>query len=274
MAGPPSSSSWLFAALEKNLDRVGRRLAAYLRDPADEENVHDMRTSLRRLEATFALLPKKLRQKNEKQIRAYKEFFRANSEVRDCDIIRTRIEAAFIDKGEFERLFAPALDRRRKMASAKALKLAQSIENDVQPVDLGVSSRKKSTIVDGKKKLDRRAEKVVRRLAKKAAGRLPVVLADSDEKEELHRLRKDLKKLRYVLEMAPASQKKAADRILGPGIAGRLKELQDALGAIHDCDITIDYLKKAVRRKAVAELLQQELAKRDQLFEKFAKAFG
>ncbi|MEW5841615.1 CHAD domain-containing protein [Nitrososphaera sp.] len=274
MAGPPSSSSWLFAALEKNLDRVGRRLAAYLRDPADEENVHDMRTSLRRLEATFALLPKKLRQKNEKQIRAYKEFFRANSEVRDCDIIRTRIEAAFIDKGEFERLFAPALDRRRKMASAKALKLAQSIENDVQPVDLGVSSRKKLAIVDGKKKLDRRAEKVVRRLAKKTAGRLPVVLADSDEKEELHRLRKDLKKLRYVLEMAPASQKKAADRILGPGIAGRLKELQDALGAIHDCDITIDYLKKAVRRKAVVELLQQELAKRDQLFEKFAKAFG
>jgi hypothetical protein len=66
---------FLAAALEKSAGKVGGRVSAYLQNPDDGEGVHDVRTSLRRLEAAFSLMPKKARRKNRAQIKAYKAFF-------------------------------------------------------------------------------------------------------------------------------------------------------------------------------------------------------
>lgn len=243
-------------ALKKNAGRVSERLEAYLLDPEDGENVHDIRTSLRRLEAAFSLMPKKTRRKNCEQIRAYKEFFRANSRVRDCDIIRAKLGDVAAD----------GIDRRRKAGLKRALELAQLVK-ELPAFD---------TRVDGKK-LDARADKVAGRLMASIKERLPAALADKREKEELHELRKDLKKLRYVLEMLPAGSRKGHEAELaqlvkakGPAEA-RLKELQDLIGEIHDCDITIDYLKRA--RKG-GEILQKQAAERGALYEKFVKALS
>lgn len=244
-------------ALRRNAGRVGERLEAYLSDPENEENVHDIRTSLRRLEAAFSLMPKKARRKNCRQIRAYKEFFSANSRVRDCDIIRSKL-------GEGT---TGGIERKRKSALKRALELAR----DVQGLPALDISR-----VEGKK-LDARADKVAGRLLGGVKERLPVAIADAREREELHELRKDLKKLRYVLEILPAGARKGHEASLakeiranGP-VEARLKELQDMIGAIHDCDITIDYLKSA--RKG-GEMLQKQVAERGALYEKFVKAFS
>ena len=83
-------STFFEVKFHQNFQRVVKRLKIYLADPNNEKNVHDVRTSLRRLDTFYSLLPKKLRKRNRKQIEKYKEFFRANSKIRDLDIIRNK----------------------------------------------------------------------------------------------------------------------------------------------------------------------------------------
>lgn len=241
---------------DRSAARVKKRLAAYLKDPENGDSVHGMRTSLRRLEAAFSLMPKKQRRKNRRQIDAHKEFFRANSRVRDLDIIRSRI--AFAGNEGFD----SAIGKKRKAALGRALALARSLQKLPAPSANGVDGRK----------LTARMDKVAGRLLGLAEERLPVVAGDSRKKKELHELRKDLKKLRYVLEILPPARRekygKKLTRIAGGRDAmPRLKELQSMLGLIHDCDITIEYLSG---RKGAAEILRRENAERDALFKKFA----
>lgn len=251
-------SQFLAAALEKSAGKVDGRLSVYLQAPEDGETV---RTSLRRLEAAFSLMPKKARRKNRAQIKAYKEFFRANSRVRDYDIIRGKLEGC-----ANARILA-GVDRKRKADLGRALVLARAVQA------LPALDVKK---IDGKK-LDARADKVANRLLGSIEERLPAALTDSDEKEELHELRKDLKKVRYVLEILPAGSRNGHEARLAPlieakgAVAARRKELQDLIGAIHDCDIAIDYLRKA---RGAAAIRHKEIARRDVLFEKFVKMFS
>jgi CHAD domain-containing protein len=253
----------LAGTLKKNAGCVDRKLEEYLKDPESEQGVHDIRTSLRRLQASFSLMPKKERKENARQIKACKDFFSANSRVRDCDIIRSRLAA----DGNFAPL-AASLDRKRKAGLARALRLARAMEK-MPPVAYNA----------GDKKLEARIDRVAGRLVKRIEERLPVAVADGTKKEELHELRKDLKKLRYVLEIVPGAHKRAHEKKLTAatgakrGVAPRLKELQDALGAVHDADITIDYLKGS-RRKEAHVLLQKEIAGRDAAFQKFEKMFA
>lgn len=248
------------AQFAKNFDaggkRVDRRLAAYLKDPEDGDSVHDMRTSFRRLEAAYSLMPKKQRKKNRRQIDAHKAFFRANSAVRDLDIIRSRI--AFAGNESFD----AAIASRRKAALGRALALARSLEKVPAASARGI----------GGEELAARMDKVAKRLLDAAEERLPEVAKDSRKKKELHELRKDLKKLRYVLEILPAGRREKYGKKLTKVLGGRdatcrLKELQSLLGLIHDCDITIAYLQG---KEGAQEILQRENAERDALFKKFA----
>ena len=77
---------------ERNIRRVDNRLDDYIKNP-NEENIHNIRTAIRRLQATYISLPKKLRKK--KKIREFviksKELFRINSKIRDYDIISEKL---------------------------------------------------------------------------------------------------------------------------------------------------------------------------------------
>jgi CHAD domain-containing protein len=116
---------------------------------------------------------------------------------------------------------------------------------------------------------DKRIDKVMLRLTERVGKVLPVVLSDSNKVEELHRLRKDFRKMRYVIEMVLAGDRgryvKKAARATGRDIA--LKELQALLGLIHDSDITIEYLRSRGNR----QLLNREVANRMQLYKKFVR---
>ena len=52
-------STFLEGKFHQNSQRVDKRIKIYLEDPNNEENVHDVRTSLRRLDTFYSLLPKK-----------------------------------------------------------------------------------------------------------------------------------------------------------------------------------------------------------------------
>ena len=51
------------ASSKRNVSRVSKRLDNYLRD-SNEKNIHDMRTSVRRMESSYRTLPRKTRKKN------------------------------------------------------------------------------------------------------------------------------------------------------------------------------------------------------------------
>src|SRR6478736_5559386 len=64
-----------------NIHKVDGRLDDYLADP-NENNIHDIRTSIRRLESAFLACPKQMRKKKMSQfIKESKRLFKANSEI-------------------------------------------------------------------------------------------------------------------------------------------------------------------------------------------------
>ncbi|WP_458720135.1 hypothetical protein [Candidatus Nitrosocosmicus sp. R] len=76
----------------QNIKRVYTKLDKYLENPT-EDNIHHMRTSLRRLEATYQSSPKQIRKK--KKIKEFasvgKRLFKINSNIRDIDIILEKL---------------------------------------------------------------------------------------------------------------------------------------------------------------------------------------
>ena len=70
------------------LKAVQSRTSSFLRDPV-ADNVHDLRTSIRRAEASIRLLTKNLRSKKETTVylKSMKDLFRATTEIRDIDIV-------------------------------------------------------------------------------------------------------------------------------------------------------------------------------------------
>jgi len=233
----------------QNQERGGKRLKAYLADPESEKNIHDARVAVRRLDSTFSLLPKKVRRRCRGRIEKYREFLKASSKSRDCDVIAGRISTL----GDLD---TAGLQRKKKAELAKATRLARPLKK-LLPIKL-------DDALDSK-----RVDKVVRRLAERIGKTMPVVLSDRSKVEELHRLRKDFRKLRYVLEMVPPGDRKSCMRLAvkAPRRNVKLKELQALLGLIHDSDITIEYL----RSKGSKQLLKREIANRMQLHKKFVR---
>ncbi len=216
--------------------------------------MHDVRTSLRRLEACFTLLPKKERKAIEKHITAYKDFFKANSQVRDCDIIKQRIE-----EHKAEESIMAALARKRRSELGRAVKIAGKIRK-MKPLSPEADE----------KAIEKRTGQVVRRLTGQVKELLPVVISDSKEIELLHELRKDLKRLRYILEILPADSKAKYDKklakIIGGNATTRLEELQEVLGLIHDADITLEYLRQV---RGPVGIIEKEDAFRDKIYQQF-----
>ncbi len=89
---PPSAAS-LAEKFEERAENLIALVSGYLEETS-EESVHDVRTTIRRLMTFHRTLPKSIR--NEKSAREYvqlcRRFFRANTSVRDNDIIRARLQ--------------------------------------------------------------------------------------------------------------------------------------------------------------------------------------
>lgn len=252
-------STFFEEKFHKTLLKVNKNLDIYLANPDDEKNIHDVRTSLRRLDTFYSLLPKKLRKRNRKLIEKYKEFFKANSKIRDLDTIRN--EVAALAQGEPG---APKLDlqlqRKRKTELGHVVKLAKTLKK--------ISSIKvKGTPSD---KIESRIDKKTDRFSIRIKEVLPAILLDGTKKDEIHKLRKDCKKLRYIFEAVPDNDaKKYRKKIEGTILGKDLEEIQGKLGAIHDSDITIEYLQK--KSEFAKKLAVKESGVRDRLYQEFIK---
>jgi CHAD domain-containing protein len=231
-----------------------RRIKAYLRDP-NAENVHRLRTATRRLQAAFALLPKTTRKetKAQKAMARIKKLMKVNASVRDQDIILSKL-SMYKQNPTYERLIQD-LRKSRKSHLDQAKELALSVQKNpvphVKPSDLSDSM------------LQRRYNKVVRRLSSKITTELPLVREDPSKVEELHVVRRDCKQLRYVLEMAEFSRP--------PKPLAALRSWQDLLGTIRDHDVMIEYLQGLRKSPEIQIALNTEIENRNNAYRKFVQ---
>ena len=240
---------------ERNIQRVNNKLDDYLKAP-NEEHIHDIRTSIRRLRASYQSLPKSIR--NKKKIKKFvaksKELFSINSKVRDYDIIFEMLSEYMSSEK------APKHEQQQLSQSSRAisnlLKSLETVRNRelTESKTLAVELRKLSVpklgdnnINISEKKLKKRFNNVVGKLANTIEKNYPVVLSSSKRLIELHEMRKDCKKLRYLLELLPINRDiKNQDKDKVSQLIDELEKVQDMLGTIHDYDTTIAYIKKHV----------------------------
>jgi CHAD domain-containing protein len=242
--------------LSENLQKVNNRINKYLKKP-NAKQIHDVRTAIRRLDATFSTLPKKYRNGStlSKYVLQCKELFKINSEIRDFDIIYEKLHK-YPSNAQRDSIIE-ALKQTRNASLERAKTIALTLKNtDIATIldEIGVTE----------KELQKRYNKILSRLISKIESTFPVVITNPLALEELHDLRIACKKLRYMLELLPDQNKLAVQ------IRQTLQKLQDILGSVHDSDFTIDYLKSLQQpSKEIQEIINMENDERRLKFEQF-----
>ena len=244
--------------LHENLQRVNNRIKKYVKDPK-AKNIHDLRTSIRRLDAAYSTLPKKYRTGSSMStyILSCKELFKINSEIRDLDIIYEKLQKY------------PPNDSRNKIIDSLKETRVTKLEY-AKNIALTLNNTDASKLLDEikvtQKELEKRYNKIVANLISKIETNFPIVITDSTKIEELHDLRKACKKLRYMLELLPIENKKALE------MRKTLQKIQDSLGMIHDYDFTINHLELNEQpSNEVREIVNSEMQERKLNYERFLR---
>ena len=244
--------------LHESFQRVNNRINKYLKDPK-AKNIHDLRTSIRRLNAAYSTLPKKYRTGSSMStyILSCKELFKINSEVRDLDIIYEKLQKY------------PPNDSRNKIIDSLKETRVTKLEY-AKNIALVLNNTDVSKLLDEikvtQKELEKRYNKIVANLISKIETNIPIVITDSTKIEELHDLRKACKKLRYMLELLPIENKKASE------MRKTLQKIQDSLGLIHDYDFTINHLELNEQpSNEVREIVNSEMQERKLNYERFLR---
>ena len=244
--------------LSENLRRVHNRVNKYLKDP-NAKQIHDVRTAIRRLDATFLILPKNIRKGSplSEYVLKCKEFFKVNSEIRDYDIIYTKLQKYPSNPQKDSVIETLKATRDASLEHAKSLASSLKSTDTSKIIDkIGVTE----------KELQKRFDKILARLISKIESTFPVVLIDPLKIEELHDLRICCKKLRYLLELLPDEHQGALKT------RKTLQKLQDILGAIHDYDFTTDYLNSLGQPPMeIQEIINSENDERRLKFDEFLK---
>lgn len=243
--------------LHENLKRVENKTNSYIKN-SNEKNIHDVRTSIRRFNASFLPLPKRYRKgcllSDYNQLA--NEFFKVNSEIRDIDIIHEKLKNH--TETDQRNMAIDLLKNKRQSNLENAKTIALSLKN--------LNSKKILGKIDiTEKELQKRYRKILITLIVKIETNFLIVITNSLKIEELHELRKDCKKLRYFLELLGKENNNAIRMIK------ILQNIQDMLGSIRDYDVTIDYLKKSDPSKEIQEIVNSEIEHRRIKYEEFLR---
>ena len=285
----PIDSEIFLNKSERNIQRVNNKLDDYLKDP-NEEQIHDIRTATRRLRATYQSLPNSIR--NKKRLKEFvaksKEIFSLNSKVRDYDIILEMLSKYT------EEMSSPKREQQQVSHSSQAIaNISKSLETlrnrrltDAKTVvvelrKLAVPKLDNNKINKSEKELRKRFNSIVGKFADSIEKNYPVVLSSSKRLAELHEMRKDCKKLRYLLELLPVGtdgKDEGKDKV--SQLIEELEKVQNMLGAIHDYDTTITYIQKYLENHPkdrsslhnVVKYLHEDRQKKFEQFTDFCRA--
>jgi CHAD domain-containing protein len=248
--------------LHENLRRFDSKTNSYIKN-SNEKNIHDVRTSIRRFNAAFLILPKRYRKgcllSDYNQLA--NKFFKVNSEIRDMDIINEKLNG--YPQTDQRNIVIDLLKKNRQSNLEGAKTIALSLEN--------MNSNKILDKMDiTEKELQKRYNKLLFDLISKIETNFLIVITNTLKIKELHELRKDCKKLKYILELLVKDDNKNKNNP-AIGLIKTLQNIQDILGSIRDYDITIDYLKKLEHSKEIQEIVNNEIEQRRLKYEEFLR---
>jgi CHAD domain-containing protein len=236
--------------------RFYQKLQDYIKNPNDE-NIHDIRVAIRRLEAAHRILPKNIREKekNANYTKQAKTLFKLNAKIRDLDIICARMESKYLDKTN-DLVVILKNSRIEKLSSA----------NEIALKTLHLPIPKVSANILKKSKLNKRYLKVLDKIELDIQKNTIIALADEKKIKELHMLRKSFKKIRYSLELATDEAKTIQT-------LSNLKDIQDMLGEIHDSDVIIDHLRNIEQNSRYSDIIEPEILERRRKYQVFVSTF-
>lgn len=231
-----------------------KRLDEYIQEQG-EDQIHNLRTSIRRLVSTYLILPNSCkRNKTDDFVSSYKSLFKKNSTIRDYDIIISKLlKHGLSENSDTIKFIVKQKEKKLKEALKYAKKIRAKTPHQIK--------------IGNSEKTNKKYDKTIFSLITKIQEHIPVVASDESKIEELHTMRKNVKKLRYVLELAPNGSY--------IHVVDSMKLLQKYLGDIHDCDIAITFLKK--HSKIFTELqtiLLKEQEIRSQIYKKLANSLS
>jgi CHAD domain-containing protein len=239
-------------SLSRSEKIVSDKVRAYLKDP-NEENVHDLRTSIRRLLTTANILPKKIRGQKEskKYLENYEWLLKLNAKVRDIDIVLSKLPHHG-DDPKYAKL-AKQLNAKRESSIDKAKRFASSLKDErALPVHTNDLSGPQ---------IQSRFKKTASTLAKRLKKGLRVVTEEPKNLDELHKLREDSRRLRFTLEIDDTPETS--------NLLPVLETWQDVLGKIRDSDIFITRFQTEKDYPKIKEVLEQEKSGRNENYERF-----
>jgi CHAD domain-containing protein len=222
----------LRSLLDKRLDQLADALQGSRRAPG-VESVHDLRVASRRLRAfagTFRdLLGDEMRRRLEKKL---KRVTRAVGALRDLDVQLELLERRLVATSQ--ELDRAALEHLLEHLALPRMKAVRRAERRLDRLDVQAISRQVRralrAVMSGLS--DRAPEayalSMLEGLVAAAADQMPPP-GSAEDPERLHRLRIDLKQLRYALELF--------EPVLGSKfqvLHARATTLQEVLGAYHD----------------------------------------
>jgi CHAD domain-containing protein len=234
----------LAKVFNQNVATVDTRLEEFLKS-GDSPTTSALRKATSRLRTTYSVLPKRERQdpRIKRYLAASRKLSRAVGKVRDIDTIAAWTMQLSEGK-DLGRLRGSSL--RTAVLKAKKLRKAKSPFLDVRDLE----------DYDEAKRVDKVNDCLARRVDKEFEEFL-----STQEVDVMHALRKDSKRLRHLLELTERGE--------APPLLGRLRSIQDDLGAIRDHDLVIDYLRSRVRLTSTRSLVREEIAKRHARLEDF-----
>lgn len=241
---------------EKISDNFYQKLQDYVINPNDE-NIHDIRVGIRRLETAYQIFPKKARRKKEitNYVKQAKMLFKMNAKIRDFDIICAKMESKYQDKTH---------DLVSTLKNSRIEKLHNAKEQAARILHLTIPAI--STNILKNSNLNRRYLKILDKIELEIQKNTIISLGDEKKIRELHMLRKGFKKLRYSLELTSYKAKTVQT-------LENLKEIQDMLGEIHDSDIIINYLRSVGHDSKITSIIESEVQERKRNYDLFVSLF-
>ena len=222
------------------------RLLGVTSKAANEEPVHQLRSTIRRLEAVLQTLLTSS-ERNRKLSKKLKKIRKRAGRVRDFDVQLNALKTIEIGaKGKHKGRIASTLEKKRHR---QAEKLAEQLSGEDLP-DLRLQLRQKAALVRAaataaERKGSRGARPVDTAL--RMFGRLVKNMPQLNE-QNLHEFRTECKHLRYVAEIE-------GNDPIAKEIAKTLEPLQDAIGEWHDWVLLLEASEEALSAHTNSPLL-------------------
>ncbi len=212
--------------LQPRLQRFKKQLTRCL-DTPDAGAIHDIRTSFRRLQACYSIYPRAAKSsESERFMVLAQRLFSLYSVIRDSDImlgkLRTSEPVAETHEAD-SRLLHTRLVRLREQQLSTATKAARELDKLTPPVMYAENRSLKRRL---RRRIGHRTGIIRMHIKRIDKGKV--------SSQELHSMRKQTKKLYYLLELVTDTRRTP--------LMAQLKEIHGLAGEIHDCDVTIEYL--------------------------------